>query len=500
MNPQGPENILALAAALNQQNDAEQMLKIVAQHAAMALHAEAALVLLINPQTRQTVKTVVREGYAEEDRKYRHIHDQLCGWILENRVPLLVENLGADPRFPSVRLGDLKFHAAAGVPLAVEKILLGALLAVNLHSERIFANEDAAYLEKVALIAAPYLRNAQKIRDYFESPLPQAALLSKFNDLGLLGKSEAFITVLKAVEAAARCEVRVVLEGRNGTGKGLIARAIHQLSARREKDFKAIDCGAIPENLIESELFGHVKGAFTGAIKDRKGLLLEAHGGTLFLDEINNLPLSMQVKLLRVLQDHEVRPLGSNEIQKIDVRLIAAASVSLKQMVEQGAFREDLYYRLNVFPLRVPSLEERKEDVPLLANAFLLKFAAQQNKRAQSFHEEMIDFLKVRPWPGNVRELENFVERLVAITPESLEIITPANLPDDLKEEFQRIDFDAAYATAGLDERVAAFEKEIILRALLKHNWKQAKAARELKISPQALRYKLERLEIRMPS
>ncbi len=497
MDQKSNAELIELAAFLVQQNDYEQILRITAHHIASTLHADSALILLINPQTRQTVKTVVREGKMDENRKYRHVHDQLCGWILENRQPLLVENIRTDQRFENLLLKDLKVNSVLGAPIQIEGILIGVLLALNLQGSRIFGQDDVEYLKSVAIIAAPYLRNAQKIRDYFESPLPQAALLTKFSHLGLLGKSEPFVNVLKAIEAAARCDVRVLLEGRSGTGKGVIARAIHELSERRGKPFKAIDCGAIPENLVESELFGHVKGAFTGATQNRKGLLLEANGGTLFLDEIANLSLNMQAKFMRALQDSEVRPVGSDIIHKMDVRIIAASSYSLKQMVERGKFREDLYYRLNVFPLKIASLDERKDDIPILADAFLQKFAQEQKKLAKSFHESIIDFIKVRPWPGNIRELENFVERLVATIPAKVEIIAPNHLPEELKEELDKINFDEAYASASLPERVEAFEKELILKALAKHNWKQAKAARELKISAQALRYKLERLDIR---
>lgn len=490
------EALLELAATLVQQNDDEQMLKIVSRHAASTLQAETTLILLVNPQTRQTVKTVIREGQVETNRKYRNLQNQLSGWVLQNKQSLLAENLRTDARFKNLLLDDLRVHSVAGVPLRIENILFGVLLLLNESSRRTFDLAAVKHLEKLAIIAAPYLRNAQKIRNYFESPLPEAALLAKYADLGLLGKSKAFVDILKAVESAARCDVRVVLEGRSGTGKGLIANAIHRCSARRGQPFVAIDCGALPEQLVESELFGHVKGAFTGATKDRPGLFVEAHGGTLFLDEIANISLDTQAKLLRALQDREVRPIGSNKIQKIDVRLIAASSSSLRQMVERGKFREDLFYRLNVFPIRLPALDERKEDIPVLAGAFLKKFSDEHKKTAKNFHEELIDFMKLRPWSGNIRELENFVERLVVVVSDKVEIIAPAHLPKELKDEMKALDFDNAYATAGLPERVEAFEKNLVAQALHKHGGNQAQAARELKISPQALRYKIERLKI----
>jgi len=490
------EALIDLAATLVQQNDYEQILKIVSHYTANMLRADTTLVLLINPQTRQTVKTVIREGYIEQNREYRNLQNQLSGWILENKQPIIIENLRSDQRFKNLLLRNIKVSSIIGVPIWIERILFGVLLALNEHDKNFFSSEDLKHLEKVAVIAAPYLRNAQKISSYFESPLPEAALLSKYADLGLLGKSKPFVDILKAVESAARCDASVVLEGRSGTGKELIARAIHKLSERREKPFVAIDCSAMNEETIVSELFGHVRGAFTGATQDRKGLFVEANGGTLFIDEISNISLNIQVMLLRALQQREVRPVGSDKVHTIDVRLIAASNRSLTQIVEKREFREDLYYRLYVFPLKLPSLNERKEDIPILANEFLKRFAAKQKKKVKSFHEEIVDFMKLRPWSGNIRELENFVERLVAIAPDTIELIAPTHLPEELKEEFKKFSFDEAYVTASLSERVEAFEKDIILKALIRHNWKQAKAARELKISHQALRYKMDRFNI----
>jgi DNA-binding NtrC family response regulator len=210
-----------------------------------------------------------------------------------------------------------------------------------------------------------------------------------------------WIEMLHAVEAAAKCDVRVLLDGKTGTGKELIARSIHNFSSRSDAPFVAIDCGAIPNNLIESELFGHKRGAFTGANTDRAGLFSEANHGTLFMDEINNLPFDMQSKLLRVLQEGEFRPVGSDKIVKTNVRIIAASSIPLKTMVDEKAFREDLFFRLHVYPIDIPDLKERQEDIPILANHFLSRYAKQQNKKTTHFHEEMTEFMKQQPWEGN---------------------------------------------------------------------------------------------------
>jgi transcriptional regulator with PAS, ATPase and Fis domain len=314
--------------------------------------------------------------------------------------------------------------------------------------------------------------------------------------MGMLGKSERFIELLQAIEAAARCDVRVLLEGQSGTGKELIARAVHQLSARNNHPFVAIDCGAIPEHLIESELFGYMKGAFTGATQDHTGLIEEAHRGTLFMDEISNLPFGMQAKLLRILQEGDVRPVGSNKLRKVDVRIIATCSASLRKLVDNGKFREDLYYRLHVYPIDVPSLKERKEDIPLLANHFLKKFAGQQQKQTDSFQGAILSFMRQRQWAGNIRELENFVERMVTFAPVDAGALNSELIPPDLREEFEKFTAIDISDSKSLNERLKEQEEIIIRQALEENNWNQTKAAHSLKISEQLIRYRMKKLGV----
>jgi anaerobic nitric oxide reductase transcription regulator len=248
------------------------------------------------------VKTVMREGKIGDDRRFKTVQNQISGWLMQNRQPLLSAAIKQDARFSGVSWGEVALQSVIGVPLQIEGAFIGTLILLNKTSGAAFDENDLAYLEKLCLIAAPYLRNVQKIAEYFNTPLPDAALLAKYEQVGLLGKSPPFVELLQAIEAATRCDVRVLLEGQTGTGKELIARAIHQFSARQQQPFIAIDCGAIPANLLESELFGHVKGAFTGATHDRRGLLEEANHGTLFMDEIAHLPVDMQAKFMWVLQ------------------------------------------------------------------------------------------------------------------------------------------------------------------------------------------------------
>jgi len=372
---------------------------------------------------------------------------------------------------------------------------------MNRQEGKQFTENDLTFLEKISVISAPYLRNVQFIQEFFEPPLPEVVLLSQYEKLGLLGKSVRFIEMLQALDAASRCGVRVLLEGQSGTGKELVARAIHTISDRSKGQFVAVDCGAIPANLLESELFGHVKGAFTGASYERKGLFEEANHGTLFMDEIVNLPLEMQSKLMRVLQENEIRPVGSNKARKVDVRIISASSVPLKDLLEKGEFREDLYYRLYVYPIRVPSLEERSEDIPILANHFLMRFAKQQKKEVASFHKVLLGYMKSRGWPGNIRELENFVERMVTLSPSEIKILHSDILPKSLRKEFKKSQLTPDDQVGrSLDESIVEYEKRLIRQALIEHNWNQSQAARSLKISVQTLWYKRKKLGITMPA
>ena len=264
--------------------------------------------------------------------------------------------------------------------------------------------------------------------------------------------------------------MRVLLIGNTGTGKELIAKAIHNFSSRANSPFVTIDCGAIPNTLLESALFGHKRGSFTGADSDRKGLFVEASGGTLFMDEINNLPYDMQSKLLRVLQENQVRPVGSDKTIDTDVRIIAASSVPLKELVDNNKFREDLFFRLHVFPIYIPDLSERQEDITLLGNHFLKIFSSQQNRKIEHFHEEVIDFMKQRKWEGNIRELENFVERLVTLTSATSSLIGAESFPTDLYDELEqfRKKQSKLYKSEPLKQRVQKYEAQIIEQTLIR--------------------------------
>jgi len=299
----------------------------------------------------------------------------------------------------------------------------------------------------------------------------------------IIGKSDKILDIMSLVSRVAKTDSTILIYGESGTGKELIARAIHDLSPRKEKPFVAINCGAIPENLQESELFGHTKGAFTGADHEHKGLLEAGDGGTVFLDEIAETSPSTQVKLLRFLQNKEIRRIGESLTRKVDVRLLAATNQVLVDKVKRGEFREDLYYRINVIPLSVPTLRERKEDIPYLVGHFIGKHGKKNGHAAKSISKRASSILMNYDWPGNVRELENAIERAVTLSPEN-EI-----MPEFLLLEIQnpKTDFENPKQA-----KLAEVEKKTILETLERMNGNKKKTARELGISKTTLWRKLK--------
>jgi len=494
------ESIIELAQILGRQSDYEEVLRLVVEKASQLVSSDSALVMMINPKTRDTIKTIYAARNSEDEQKH-FVHINICGWVILNNTSLLSPDIKSDNRFRKNLFEKATVKSTLCVPFKTENIIIGTLLLLRNKSNNSFTEQDLSLLEKFAAVVSPFLHCTQSIDQFFISSLPKEALLSKYAELGLLGKSKKFIELLQAIDAASRCDVRILLEGESGTGKELVARAVHKLSSRNQNKFVAIDCGAIQPNLVESELFGHIKGAFTGALTDRKGLLEEANNGTLFMDEINNLPFEMQSKLLRVLQDEQIRPVGSNQIKKINVRIITASSVLLWKLVTEKKFREDLYYRLNVYPIFVPPLSERVEDIPMLAEHFLIKFSMKQEKEIEGFSEEVLDFMKHRLWAGNIRELENCVERLVTLITKNQKIIDRKILPLELQKDLKKSkkNFTEIPIIKSLSESLRDYEEELIRNTLISCKWNQSKTARLLNISEHDMRYKMKKLRIEKP-
>ncbi len=312
----------------------------------------------------------------------------------------------------------------------------------------------------------------------------------------LIGKSREMLKVHSTIRKVADTTANVMILGESGTGKELVARAVHENSARRDRPFIAINCGGIPENLLESELFGYMKGSFTGAYADKPGLFEIANKGTVFLDEITDLPQLLQVKLLRAVQEKTFRRIGGAEDITVDVRIISATNRDLEESVRKGAFREDLYYRLNVIPIRIPPLRSRKEDIPILAQYFLEKYSCQFGKEIKKISAYAMELLIEYEFPGNIRELENIIERSVAL--EVSNIVLPENLvisgPKDISENISDIRFPKE--GINLNDEMARIERELIEKALEKSAGSKTKAAGLLRISRDSLDYRLSKLKI----
>ena len=384
------------------------------------------------------------------------------------------------------------------LPLIGRGGVVGVLAALK-RSERAYSKDDVTFLEQVAGQVAIAVENAldyeNAVRDRDKETKQRLYLeeeiRSEFTEI--IGESPALKTALSLASVVAPTDSTVLVLGETGTGKELVARAIHKLSSRSEKAFVKLNCAAIPLGLLESELFGHEKGAFTGAIGQKTGRFELADKGTLFLDEVGDIPLELQAKLLRVLQEQEFERLGSNRTHKVDVRLIAATHRDLPAMIEQGTFREDLYYRMKVFPIRVPALRQRTEDIPKLVRHFTEVYARRMNKKIEEIPSETMDALVRYRWPGNVRELQNFIERAVILSPH-----TTLRAPTSELEPLHAPKESELILTG-----VAQLERDHILRALEASNWVVAGpngAAARLGMKRTSLVYRIKKLGISRPA
>jgi formate hydrogenlyase transcriptional activator len=424
-----------------------------------------------------------------------------AGWVWQNQQPLIVSNVAEETRWPrfleNVRL---PIRSLCDLPLRTARQRLGAL-AFTSRQTAAYDGADVDFLQLVANQVAVAVENALafdeiealKERLHQEKVYLEEEARTYHNFEEIVGESAALRRVLKEVETVAPTDSSVLIRGETGTGKDLVARALRALSPRRERTFVKLNCAAIPTGLLESELFGHEKGAFTGAITQKVGRFELAHRGTLFLDEVGDIPLELQPKLLRALQEQEFERLGSTRTVRVDVRLVAATNRDLAQMVADGRFRSDLYYRLNVFPVMMPPLRERREDIPTLARHFTQRFALRMGRQIETIPAAVMEALVRYPWPGNIRELQNVIERAVILSPgPALRVpagdLQPGAAPADLP------------ASAG--GTLADAEREHILRALRAAHWVVRGpngAAARLGMARSTLQWKMKKLGISRP-
>lgn len=439
-----------------------EVLEIVLDNAGYAVNTAGNVDDAIKVIQREQVDAIVTDLFMGNDRGAGM---RLLSWLQEN-----------SPAMPVIMM-----TAHGSVETAVEAMRRGAID----YIQKPFSNDEIRLRVKRVIEQRNLIRENQALRK------EQARTADIQN---MIGKSPAFEEVLNMVRRVANLPSTVAIHGESGAGKELVARALHQLSDRASKPFVAINCGGIPESLLESELFGHKKGAFTGAVEDKEGLFVVANGGTIFLDEIGEMPFMLQVKLLRVLDNSTITPVGGVSATKVDVRVLSATNRDLKKMSDDGAFRSDLYYRLNVIPVHVPPLRQRRDDIPLLARFFLRTHAVKMGRKPLELSPEAQAVICSYPWPGNVRELGNMMERALALcVGERIEL---ADLPQHIRDASAEADRPAPTLPlegTDLEKLTADFEIALINQALERSRYSQKRAAELLGLTPRSLRYRLQK-------
>jgi Nif-specific regulatory protein len=484
----------------------DRLLPLVMAKSREALGFESCAVLLLDAEKEELFFPCVADVAPDVEERFREIRipaDRgIAGWVLSHGLAQYVPDVTRDPRWYGKvdEQTGMQSHSLLCAPLRTSRGVIGVIELRNKLSGEV-AEDDIELASALAESIAIAIQNAQRYQrqtDSVERLRERVAVLGRdmarqigFNEI--IGQSAAMRAVFQLMETAVSAPVTVLIRGETGTGKEIVARAIHANGPRRDSPFIAVNCGAVAEGVLASELFGHVKGAFTGAISDRKGLFEVADGGTIFLDEVGDTPLTMQAALLRVLQEGEIVPVGATKPRRVDVRVISATHRNLDDAVRAGDFRQDLFYRVSVFPITLPALREHADDIPLLVAHFVTRTARKFDKSIASIEPAAIDALVHHEWPGNVRELQNVIERAVALTRaggsiglEQLSVSPAAPL---------------AYAPAAGDlplrEARDLFEQRYIAEALRKNRGNASRTAKMLGLSRSALHEKIQRYGLR---
>ncbi len=484
------------AESLNLEETLRSILKSLDTH----LKLQRGTISLLDADT-EMINIKAAYGLSEKSKKlgsYR-VGEGITGLVVQSGKEIVVTDISQDPRFlhktRSRKQTEGKRIAFFCVPIKLEGKTIGAVSVDKEASAKDDFEASVRLLNVISTMVAQAVKlnklvefDRKQLRD--ENVRLRQELKSRFNIHNMVGSSSAMQGVYRLIEQVADSNATVLLRGESGTGKDLVAHAIHYNSPRSDRPFVKVNCAALPDTLLESELFGHEKGAFTGAAERKLGRFEMAHGGTIFLDEIGDFPPHLQIKLLQVIQFKEFERLGGMETIKTNVRIIVATHKNIEEQIKDGLFREDLYYRINVFPIYLPPLRERKDDIMLLADFFLEKCAAENNKNITRISTPAIEMLTRYHWPGNVRELENCIERAVLVC--DGEVIRAEHLPPSL----QMIKKTEPVARGSLNEIVANLEKELIIDSLKKCGGQQRRAAKELGTTERILGYKIKKYGI----
>ena len=498
----------AINASLDLKVVMNQVLETLHKHMGM----ERGTLTLLDSRTNELFIEVAHGLDKEEIGRGRYrIGEGITGKVVAAGEPIVVPNVGNEPLFLNrtksrgdIKRGNIGFIC---VPIKLDQKTIGALSADRLFQENVSFEEDLRLLTVISSMITQAVRNhleriIEKEKLQNENILLKKELKKKFHPKNIIGESKRMAEVYEAIESVSLSRATVMLRGESGTGKELVAHAIHYNSNCSDGPFIKVSCAALPDTLLESELFGYEKGAFTGATATKIGRFEMADGGTLFLDEIGDIPASTQVKLLRVLQEKEFERVGGTQTIRVNIRLITATNKDLEADVQTGKFREDLYYRLNVIPVFLPPLRERSADIPLLVNYFLQKASSENLKKVKYVSEAAMEYLSKYNWPGNVRELENTIERAVVLC--KSDTLTPELFPiSGMKKNGNAASLNSAEASShspvldapkggSLTEAVESLEKRMIQDALTQSNGNQRKAAQMLGVTDRILGYKLK--------
>jgi Nif-specific regulatory protein len=488
------ETLIEINTLINSHyTDVNTLLTRILESATKLTGGEASSLLLVNPENNKLYFEIALGSKGADVKRFSlNMGEGIAGWVAERNTSLIVNDVANDERFFSDISKQIGFptNSILAVPMRIKDLCVGVLEIINKKGGKTFSDEDLQWLEVFATQAALAIQNAhsyQRIKEEVHFLQDQIETVKGYHTF--IGSSAIIQDKLAIAQRVAATDSSVLILGESGVGKELFAEQIHLASNRTEMPFIRVNCAALPEHLLESELFGHVKGAFTDATSDRRGRFELADRGTIFLDEIGDVPLNLQAKLLRILQEKTYEKVGSSDPVKVDVRIIAATNKDIELELTEGRFRQDLYYRLNVLPLYIPPLRERREDIPELAAFFLKRLNHETKKQIGGFTSSAMEALLSYSWPGNVRELENVVERAVVICNddyiESKDLILSTSGDDD------------SVGAKSLKDAINLFKRHFIQQSLEMNSWSQTRTAKILGIQRTYLSRLIKELEIK---